>query len=155
MAGAMFLASCFFSLRLSALEPTGCEVGPGIGAKVGTSGQAHTNKYSLGRPLLVSLPPQWATVNLCLLRRPSKTAGRSSLVSYGGNAFCWDPVHMSTRDLVCPLQELSLFFSQLLSFGATALGPSGLQVQYSGGSSTNALPSDCLGGLFLCGNVPV
>ena len=58
MAGAMFLSCCLFSLRLSALEPKGCEAGLGIGAEIGTFGKAHTNNYSLGLPLLVSLPPQ-------------------------------------------------------------------------------------------------
>ena len=60
---------------VQALEPAGCWVGPGLSTNMATSGRrdTHAEKYSLGPPLPVSLPLQWATANPCLPRRPSKT----------------------------------------------------------------------------------
>ena len=76
---------------------------------------------------------------------------RSSPGSYGRTALCW--VTVEVRPCVHPPRVVSLFPQP---YGAPALKPHWL-------SRLNALEvlppdvrsSDCLGGLFLCGNVPV
>ena len=58
MGGTVFLSCWFFGLRHDSLEPLGCWVRPGLGAKMGTYGGAQANQYSLGLPPPVSLPSQ-------------------------------------------------------------------------------------------------
>ena len=45
-------------LRLSSTGVCRLLVGPGLGADMWTTGRAHTNQYSLGPLLPVSLPPE-------------------------------------------------------------------------------------------------
>lgn len=81
----VLLVSC---LRHTALELAGCWVEPATGAKMGTSGRAHYNKYSLG------LGNLWRSRVLDLV-----------LPLLGPRPDPWPGEQDSTRCAVCPPQK--------------------------------------------------
>lgn len=99
-------------------ETAGRWVGPNLGPEMQASGKTCSDQYFLGLLLPVSLPPHWATVNLCLPRRHSKTPSRFNLGSFR-ILFC--PGSQWMWDLVCTLEELSVCFPH--SCGAPTLMP--------------------------------
>ena len=119
-------------------------VGPRLGAKMGTSGRAHADWYSLGPPLPVFLPPQWATYNLYSPSRSPSALVRSTLILMevllcAVSQFLWV--------LMCILQERRISFSK--PCGAPALRchwpskPNVLPVR-----TLDSRPSYCLAGLL-------
>ena len=124
-------------------------VGPRLGAKMGTSGRAHADWYSLGPPLPVFLPPQWATYNLYSPSRSPSALVRSTLILMevllcAVSQFLWV--------LMCILQERRISFSK--PCGAPALRchwpskPNVLPVR-----TLDSRPSYCLAGLLFFFNV--
>ena len=108
------------------LEPTGCWIGPSLGAKISVSKRAHLDEYSPIHPPPVTLSPEWATVTPCLLGDPARPAGRSCPGSYEVLFFPWVLVQCLPRVmslfplvLVYAFQEWCLCFCQ--SFGAPAI----------------------------------
>ena len=71
--GLCFYPAGCLAWGITALEPVGCWVGPGLDAKMATSGRAHTNQYFLWPLPPVSLPPTVRHSRPPLPRRPSKT----------------------------------------------------------------------------------
>ena len=77
------------------LEPTGCWMWPGLGAKMSASRRAHANEYSLILLPPVSLSPEWATTGPSPWHLP-RPIGRYCPVSYEGTVFGLGPgIHKS------------------------------------------------------------
>ena len=131
MGGVVFPPCWLFSLKHPSTRAC-CWAGPGLSAKMSTSGTAHANDYSLGPLSPVSLPPQWATDDPSLPRRPPRPTGGSGPDSYGVSALSWVPVHV--KPCVCPPRVESLFPQVLWSSCTQA--PLSFKTKSSGGHSS-------------------
>ena len=120
---------------LPALDPAGCWVGSGVGAKMATSGRAYADGYSLGC-LPMSLPLQWATASPCLPGRPSKTHREVWPQLLWSDCFALGP---SAHENLCALSKSGVsVFPSLVELQHSS--PTGLQNQCSGGSSQCQTP---------------
>ena len=134
MIGAVFSAIAGgLAWGIPALEPTGCWVGPGLGAKMTTSGRAHIDQYSPGLHSQYPCPHSELQLTPTTPGDPPVPTGKSSPGFCGVTALCWVPVHV--KSCVHPLRVESLLPPVLWS-SCTVGGPTDEQnkTQCSGGS---------------------